>query len=353
MHIYDSKQWILDIDKIIKLLPELSLLQGKSVLITGATGLICSAVTDVLIRYNEAHERSIGILVAGRSEKKAKERFAPSFEKEYFSFIEYDASRPDNKIDGAVNFIIHGASNAYPAKIAREPVQTMLSNFLGVKGLLDYSVQHHIDRLLYVSSSEVYGKKEDIVPYSEKDYGYVDLLNSRNSYSVSKRAAETLCTSYADEYGANFVIVRPGHIYGPTASLEDNRVSSTWVYSAARGENIVMKSAGQQIRSYCYCLDCASAILKVLLNGQKGEAYNISNPDSVMTIRQIAELCAKYGNVPLEHDAPTETERAAFNPMSNSSLNADKLQNLGWHGLFDAETGVEHTVKILRDLSAS
>ena len=261
-----------------------------------------------------------------------------------------DISKTNNIIDVHADYIIHGASNASPEMIVKEPVETMLSNFLGMKYLLDYAKDQKTKRILYISSSEVYGQKEGTEPYREGQYGYIDILNPRNSYSVGKRAAETLCASYADEYGVSSVIVRPGHIYGPTASPMDNRVSSAWAYQAARGEDIVMKSDGSQLRSYCYCPDCASAILKALLSGEQGHAYNISNPDSVITIRQLAELLAEAGNVALRTEIPTEAERKGFNPMSNSSLESIGLQELGWKGCFDAETGFSHTVQILKEI---
>ena len=146
------------------------------------------------------------------------------------------------------------------------------------------------------------------------------------------------------------VIVRPGHIYGPTATESDNRVSSAWAYDVARGKDIVMKSDGTQIRSYCHCLDSASAILKVLLKGENRHAYNISNPDSVINIRQMAELLAKSAGVQLKMELPTEEEKKGFNPMSNSSLDSTELLALGWKGLFSAEQGFSHTVEILKEI---
>ena len=145
------------------------------------------------------------------------------------------------------------------------------------------------------------------------------------------------------------VIVRPGHIYGPTASPYDNRVASAWSYAVAKGEDIVMKSDGSQIRSYCYCLDCASAMLKVLLCGENCHAYNISNPDSIISIKQMAEILAKSAGVELRMELPTEEERKGFNPMSNSSLESTSLTGLGWRGCFNAEEGFGHTVKILKE----
>lgn len=348
--IYQSSLWLSDLDAVLKNLPALAALRGKSVMITGAAGLVCSAVTDLLIRYNETENAGIRILAAGRWLEEMTGRFGPFAEKDYFTFVPYDASRTDNVLTLPCDFIIHGASNAFPGLIVKEPVETMLSNVMGVKYLLDYARAAGAKRLLYISSSEVYGQKADDQPFREGEYGFIDLLNPRNSYSVGKRAAETLCASYAAEYGVESVIVRPGHIYGPTAAPQDNRVASAWSYSAARGEDIVMKSAGEQKRSYCHCLDCASAILTVLLQGENTRAYNISNPDSIVTIREMAALLAKSGGVKLSQTEATEAEKKGFNPMSNSSLDSAGLEALGWKGLFDAERGFDHTVRTLREM---
>lgn len=348
--IYDSRLWFEDVDIIIRTLPELEELEGKSVLITGAAGLICSAVTDILIRYNETHDNKIKILAAGRWPEEMTDRFGSFCGKEYFVYIPYDAARTDNRISENADYIIHGASNAFPGMIVKEPVETMMSNFTGMLSLLEYARSHNTKRVLYISSSEVYGEKKESEPYREDEYGFIDLLNPRNSYSVGKRAAETLCASYAAEYGVESVIVRPGHIYGPTASPHDNRVASAFAYSAARGENIVMKSSGSQLRSYCYCLDCASAMLKVLIKGENVRAYNISNRDSVISIKEMSEILADAGNVLLIREDATEEEKKGFNPMSNSSLRSDNLENLGWRGCFDANTGLSHTVRILKEI---
>ncbi len=347
--IYKSKQWIEDIDIVSNTLPELSSLDGKSILITGATGLICSAIVDILIRYNETHTKKIKIFAAGRWPEKIKNRFGDFCNKEYFEIIKYNALKTNNIIQVSADYIIHGASNAYPAMIIKEPVETMVSNFTGVLSLLEYAKVHGTRRILYISSSEIYGKKEDGQPFKEEEYGVIDLLNSRNSYSVAKRASETLCISYANEYGVESVIARPGHIYGPTAFLNDNRVSSAFAYLAARGENIIMKSAGMQLRSYCYCLDCASAMFKILIKGEDSHAYNISNPESIITIKEMATILANTGNVQLIQSIATEAEKGEFNPMSNSSLESKRLQELGWKGCFNAEKGLEHTVQILRE----
>lgn len=350
MSIYDSKLWISDLDEVISILPELKELSNKSVLVTGCTGLICSSLVDVLIRWNETQVEKITIFAAGRDIKNVNYRFAPYSSKEWFHAVTYDASSNDNRLDFLCDYIIHGASNASPNKIVKEPVETMLSNFFGTKNLLDYAKRTRVKCVLYISSSEVYGKKTNIEPSKEDEYGWIDILNPRSSYSVGKCASETLCASYSDEYGVKTVIIRPGHIYGPTATKTDNRVSSAWAYAVARGEDIVMKSDGSQIRSYCYCLDSASAILKVLLNGEIAHAYNISNPNSIISIKLMAELLTSVAGVELRMELPTDEERKGFNPMSNSSLDSTELLALGWNGLFDAERGFAHTVDILKYL---
>ena len=351
MGIYDSSLWKAELDELIEHFPVISQLENKTVLVTGATGLVCSAIIDVLIRYNETHIHKIGIVAAGRSKENISQRFSDYSERDYFRFLCYDATSINTQIGFSCDYIIHGASNASPALFTKEPVETMLSNIIGTKNLLDYAKNFSVKRMLYISSSEVYGVKTIEKPLCESEYGYIDLLKARSSYSMSKRAAETLCVSYESEYGVDTVIVRPGHIYGPTARKTDKRVSSSWAYDAAFGKNIVMKSDGSQIRSYCYCLDCASAILTVLLLGEPCNAYNISNPQSVISIKEMAEIIAHTARVSIVMNLPEESERVSFNPMTNSSLDSSTLLALGWKGLFDAERGFKATVEILKDIN--
>ena len=353
MSIYNSEIWIEDIDRVITANPWITGLSGKSVMITGISGLVCSPIADILIRYNETkrtNEKYITILAAGRSKARICNRFGVYAEKEYFHYVKYDANDYACDLSVHADFIIHGASNSSPDRITIEPVETMLSNFIGLFGLLKYAKENGTSRVLYISSSEVYGSKEGNEPYREDQYGYIDLLKARNSYSVGKRAAETLCASFNDEYDVESVIIRPGHIYGPTATEEDGHVSSQWAYAAARGEDIVMKSDGSQLRSYVHCLDSASAILTVLVKGERNHAYNVSNPKSLISIKQMAELFSKSANVELRMELPTDAEKRGFNPMSNSSLDGSSLIELGWISCFNAEIGFTHTVNILKEM---
>ena len=142
-------------------------------------------------------------------------------------------------------------------------------------------------------------------------------------------------------------MVRLGHVYGPTATRSDTRASSQFFYDVIDGHDIVMKSAGSQIRSYCYVVDCVSAIITVLINGESGKAYNISNPASVVTIRKLAEQIARSSGKKVVFANPSDEEKKGYNLMDNSSLDSRLLEDLGWQGLFDLKTGVEHTIKTI------
>ena len=350
MGLVENKLWQEDISRVLEGL-DLGRLVDRKVMITGCTGLICSAVVDTLIRWNCTHDEKISIYAVSRNVKAVKERFEPYSEERWFEADWYDATEDIDNLKPDCDCIIHGAGNASPSNIVREPVETMIANIYGLRNLLDYARVNGIQRLLFISSSEVYGQGDKAEPFSLNDYGFIDILDPRSSYSSAKRAGETLCVSYADEYKVDSVIVRPGHIYGPTAKESDNRVSSAWAYAVAHGEDIVMKSDGAQIRSYCYAVDAASAILKVLIEGQMSHAYNISNPDSVISIKDLAEIMASAGGVEIKYDIPNEAEKKGFNPMPNSSLDATELMVLGWEGKFDAEEGIGHTIQILREMT--
>lgn len=337
-----------DMTRIQDAVPSLEKINGSRIMITGANGLICSAVVDFLLNYNDTNNADIKIFIAARSREKSERRFAEYFNRPDIEFIEYDALKSiDWNYD--IDYIIHGASPANPALFVSSPVETMLANISGMNNILEYARNKKVKRVLFISSSEIYGKKENNEPYKDGEYGYVDILNPRACYPSAKRACETLAVTYKEEYGVDTVIVRPGHIYGPTATREDTRASSQFFFDVIDGKDIIMKSAGAQIRSYCYVPDCVSAIITVIIGGKSGEAYNISNPDSIVTIRELAEQISFGSGKALRFENPSDIEQKGYNLMSNSSLDAAKLIGLGWKGLFTLSEGVDHTLKILLD----
>jgi len=342
---YDAEYWS-DVDKVLNNIPQLEKLSGNSVLITGATGMIGSAVAELLFRMKEKG-LDIELYLSGRNPEGLESRFKSQEEKKYYKYVQYDIENPKASCIAA-DYIVHAAGNANPAIYSLKPVETMLGNIFGLNALLDEARNTHPKNILYLSSSEVYGNRIDSetqTPYVENDYGYMDLLNPRACYPSAKRVAETLGVSYSKEYGVPFVVVRPGHIYGPSITAKDNRATAQFTRLAVKGQDIIMKSAGLQLRSYCYTLDCASAILTVLLNGINCEAYNISNRNSVVSIRQIAEAFANEAGCRIVYENPSDEEIKSYNLMNNSSLNAEKLENLGWEACFNIDEGVKKTIK--------
>ena len=334
-----TEKYLTDLKRIRFCVPNPERLAGSRILITGAGGLICSALVDFLLKL----ELDIQVYAAGRDTQKLKKRFSYWQNASNLYFVHYDALEPLT-LDIPMDYLIHGASNASPKAYSTQPVETMLANFTGMHNVLRYGKSCGSRGVLYVSSSEVYGKKDNADPYGEGEYGFVDILNPRACYPCSKRAAETLCAAYTAEYGLRTVIVRPGHIYGPTATASDDRASSQFPRDVLSGKDIVMKSAGSQLRSYCYVLDCVSAMVTVLLDGQTATAYNISNPDSVVTIRQMAEGFAHAAGRKIIFENPSDVETKSYNLMDNSALDAQRLIDLGWKGLFDLQSGVAATL---------
>lgn len=300
-------------------------LDGCNILITGATGLIGSCVVDVLMSRPGP---SFHVYAAGRNESRANERFAPFASTGRIHFLKYDVASPLSS-DIPFHYIIHAASGAAPREFATHPVEVMKANFCGTLNLLDYGTSHQMRRFLYVSSGEVYGQcaSETI---AETDSGHVDPTLARSCYPSSKRAAETLCAAFTDEYAADIVIARPAHVYGPHFTESDNRVYAQFIRNVLRGEDIVMKSTGSQYRSWCYVVDCACAILYVLMLGQKGQAYNISDNTSSLSIKQLAETIATLAGRKVVLDIPADEEKKGYNPVTRSVFSTSKLESLGW-----------------------
>lgn len=296
-----------------------------NILVTGATGLIGSCFVDVLMARTH---RSYHVYVMGRNQGRMERLFDKYQSDERFHAVIGDVTKPLS-IQQPIHYIIHAASGATPSEFSSHPVEVMKANINGVINLMEYGIQHQMKRFLYVSSGEVYGEGDGRV-FTEDDSGYVNCNTPRSCYPSSKRAAETLCASYAAEYGAEAVIARPCHIYGPNFTETDNRVYAQFIRNILNGEDLVMKSSGEQFRSWCYVFDCVSALLFILLKGSSGEAYNIADSTSVLTIKQLAEMLADIGNCKVVMEQPSKIEKKGYNPVTQSVFSIDKLECLGW-----------------------
>ena len=301
-------------------------LSGKNILITGATGLIGSCLTEILM---SRHNIDYHVYASGRNIVRVRALFSKYAHSPFFHFIEYDVTTPLNS-DINFNYIIHAASGANPVVYSKDPVGVMRANILGTDNLLRYGIEHNIEKFLYVSSGDVYGEGDGRI-FTEDYSGYVDTLKLRSCYPSSKRAAETLCASYAYQYGVDVRIVRPCHVYGPNFSNSDTRVYAQFIRDAINKKDIVLKSDGKQMRSWLYSVDCASAILYVLMKGKPLEAYNIADEKSVFSIKELADMIAEIASCKVVLDWPSDIEKKGFNPVSKSILDANKIKSLGWN----------------------
>lgn len=321
---------------------------GKSVLVSGAAGMLGSGVIDVLVYCNEHKSMNIEIYALGRTADKIEKKYGRICDKQYFHIIEADVVHPF-RFEYDIDYIIHSASNANPYLFANYPVDTLLANVIGTNNLLDYARIHGVKRLLYVSSGEMYGQPDDRVKdgFYEDYCGEVDYSDSRSCYPAGKRAAETLCQSYISQYELEAVIVRPCHCYGPTQTDSDTRAISQFIRKVLAGEDIVLKSDGSLVRTHCYVLDAVQAICLVLLKAPNGEAYNIADNRTDVSIRTLAELISNARDRKIIFDIPNDIEKKGFSRVTHAVLSGEKLRKLGWKPIWNLEEGIKSTLDIL------
>ena len=286
MNLHQSKLYLEDIDRALNHVVGIEALRNKSILVTGATGTIGSFVADALIRYSQKNDAGTIIYLGGRNIEKLRHQFG---------------------VQRNVEF-------------------------------LPYDMNAHIGFDVHVDS------------FAELYSGYLDVLSPRSCYPLSKRMTENLCSSYWKQYGVESVIVRPCHTYGPYMTETDNRAHAQFFRNALAGENIILKSAGTQMRSYNYVADCAAALLSVLVQGISGEAYNLANPHSKLTIAELAEKIAVAGHNSVVFEIPDAVDLANQSPIQKQVLNSAKIEKLGWRPAFEVEEGICHTLDILRGL---
>lgn len=336
--------YIQDLENILQT-KNVGLLKDKSILITGATGLLGVCLIDALMRMNE-RGGNVMVYAVGRNKERAYERLGIYFEKPLFQFIEQDAQE-ELSSQLSVNYIIPAASNTHPLAYSQYPIETMFVNLKGAEHALNKACDCGAT-VLYPSTVEVYGNARGEDVFTEDYTGQLNLFTSRACYTESKRACEALCQSYIAEKGVNVKIVRLSRVFGPTMLEGDSKASSQFIKNALRGEDIVLKSEGKQFFSYTYVADAVSAMLYVLLNGECGVPYNISNSACNVHLRDFATCCAETCGKKVVFDLPTETERKGFSIAQQAILDNKRLRAMGWKPQYTMKDAVERTIQILQ-----
>lgn len=321
-----------DIDNFVSSFKLLDFPNGSKYLITGATGLIGSTLVYSLLALN----KNIQITCPIRNLDKAKATYSEDFDS--ICFIECDLVSFLSGLTDKDNFqyIIHCASPTAGKYMTEHPVDTYMLAIDSTRAILEYARKVQTD-IVYVSSLEYYGQNFDDKLITEDMQGYVNNTDPRSSYPLGKRAAEYLCVAYAKQFDVNVKVARLTQTFGAGVSADDNRVFAQFARSVIKGKNIVMHTKGESAKPYCYTTDCVSAILYILLKGEKGEAYNVANQETYISIKDMANFLCTHFN-PQLRVVIEEHPEMGYAPVTKLNLSIEKLKSLGWlprYGLYE------------------
>jgi nucleoside-diphosphate-sugar epimerase len=324
---------------------------GKSILVTGATGLVGSQTVMALLKMNEIKGADITIYGFVRSSEKA-DRVYGEMKTDKLVYVVGDVLAPitDDTVslsngkklaDVDIDYIVHAASPTASKFFVDYPVETIMTAVNGTKNILDLAKDKTSLGVVYLSSMEAFGAPDPAKPYvKEDDLGYIDIHNPRSSYSEGKRICECMCSSYASEYNVPVKIARLSQTFGAGISYEENRVFAQFAKAAMNKTDIVLHTAGKSVGNYCYTRDSVMGILLLLVRGNNGEAYTVANPESNITIGNMAKMVAEKladNEIKVIFDIPESAMTFGYAPDVNMRLNSDKLQALGWKPVIGLE----------------
>ena len=353
MNLYEHELYLEDIDHVLSIDLPWEKLERKSILISGATGMIGSFLVDILMKKNKSG-LGCSVYALSRNEQDFKSRFSQWADNKYLHFIKHDVLKPLPITDlDVMDYVLHLASNTHPIQYATDPIKTITTNIYGLKNRLDFACDHHAVRFAFASSNEIYGENRgDTELFDESYCGYIDCNTSRAGYPESKRCGEALCQAYKAQKGLDVVIPRFTRSYGSTMRMTDSKAISQFLKRAVAEENIVLKSAGTQYYSYTYVADAVTGLMYVLLCGKNGEAYNISDTGSDITLKDLAAIIARIAGKRVVYEIPDELEASGYSKATKARLDGGKIRKLGWEANYDLQSGIERTIHIMRSIYA-
>lgn len=303
--------------------------KNSTILITGANGMIASAIIEFLLYLNKKN-LNINIVGLVRNLEKAKEKFSETSH-EKLVLIEHDIRKPFKKYSCKVNYVIHAASLASPKYYGEYPCEIIEANSVGTSNMLKFANENKAI-FLFVSSGEVYGIPEKNAPLTEKDFGYLDPMKLRSCYAESKRIGEAMCVAWGNQHGLDVRVVRPFHTFGPGMQKNDGRIFSDLIESIESKSAIELNSDGLAKRSYCYITDALKGIFLIINKGKSLEAYNLGNPENTITVRELSTKLTSFFKLPKLIINVSKTSEAGYlkSPVKEIVPNIEKLKELGW-----------------------
>lgn len=321
-------------------------LRGKTILITGATGLIGSVMIKCLLELNHQKQLGIKVIAVIRNVEKARQVFADEYTQIVFRLLELSEITTES-IRDPVDYIIHLASPTASKFFVEHPVETLRTAVEGTTAVLEYAKAANVSGVVYASSLEVYGSNLTDEWIKEDFQGYVNPMEVRSSYNMGKRASECLCHAYAVEYLLPVVVARMTQTFGAGVEYNDSRVFAQFARKIIEGQDIELHTSGETSRMYSYTTDAVSAIFYILIRGQRGEAYNIANKDTYISIRDMAKFVRANFNENISVGVVPK-DNLGYAPQTKLKLNTDKLESLGWEPRYDLFQIFDRLIKYMK-----
>lgn len=306
----------------------------KTILITGGAGFIGSNLSEKLL--NDGNKIiCIDNLITGNYDN-----IKYLLNNENFIFLNIDIQQKNliENITEKIDEIYHLASIASPDKYKLYPFETIFTNIIGTKNILDLCIINKC-KFLFTSTSEVYGDPL-IHPQIEEYYGNVNTIGERSCYDESKRLAETIIYEYKKKYELDLKIIRLFNTYGPKMNIDDGRVITNFIKSIIKNETIKIYGDGTQTRSFCYIDDTINGLIKMMNSNEFGP-INIGNPNYELTINNLVLIFEKIINkkIKVEYLLKTEDDPKIRKPDISKAIN-----KLEWEPKIDLEKGIQNTI---------
>lgn len=320
-------------------------LESKHILIAGATGMLARYTTQFLFYLNQQKHMHMQLYLLARNAEKLRHIYGDLVDLPYVHTIIQDVCDPI-VLSTPLDYMIHAAGSADPKSIVAHPVSILKANTLGTIQLCELAKQKEA-HILFLSTREIYGRTDiNLLHLDEMSYGAIDCLNSRSCYPESKKCAETILNSYAQEYGVSFSSARIAHSYGPGMAIDnDGRIMADMMHDLVNKKDVVLKSDGQMKRAFCYISDAVKALLLIMINGKTQEAYNVANEVEEIKVVDLAKMVAQMADTNVVFEEQSDEDKKGYLQIPRVSLNTEKLEALGWKPTVMLQDGILRTWK--------